>query len=72
MKDYFTTDIRARDFDSTQYQMLSDLIAAEVEKASLPGKIKDNIKKLKGAEADANTSSAPTPTPKPRTRSRRW
>jgi len=51
MKDYFTTDIRAQGFNPKQYQMLSEMAAAEVEKAKLPGEIKAATKKVKGLEA---------------------
>ena len=51
MKDYFTTDIRQQGFNPKQYQMLSEMAAAEVEKAKLPGEIKVATKKVKGLEA---------------------
>ena len=51
VKDFFTKDIREQGFNQKQYQMLSEMAAAEVEKAKLPGEIKAATKKVKGLEA---------------------
>jgi len=51
VKDFFTKDIREQGFNPKQYQMLSEMAAAEVEKAKLPGEIKAATKKVKGLES---------------------
>ena len=51
IKDYFTDDVRSHGFSIKQYELLSDMAAAEVKKVSLPGQIKAASKKLQGAEA---------------------
>ena len=50
MKTFFTEELREKKFDEFQFQMLSELCAAEVEKQRLPDEIDSLEKQLKKAE----------------------
>ena len=55
IKTYFTEDLRAKKFSVFQYQMLSELCAAEVTKKRLPDEIDSLEKKIEKAEEARNT-----------------
>ena len=55
IKTYFTEDLRAKKFSVFQYQMLSELCAAEVIKKRLPDEIDSLEKKIEKAEEARNT-----------------
>ena len=55
IKTYFTEDLRAKEYDEFQYQMLSELCAAEVTKKRLPDEIDSLEKKIEKAEEARNT-----------------
>ena len=57
IKTFFTEELREKNFDEFQFQMLSELCAAEVTKQRLPGEIKLLEKKLANA-ADARLTKA--------------
>ena len=55
IKTYFTEDLREKEYDEFQYQMLSELCAAEVMKKRLPDEIDSLEKKIEKAEEARNT-----------------
>ena len=55
IKTYFTEDLRKKEYDEFQYQMLSELCAAEVMKKRLPDEIDSLEKKIEKAEEARNT-----------------
>ena len=55
IKTYFTEDLREKEYDEFQYQMLSELCAAEVTKKRLPDEIDSLEKKIEKAEEARNT-----------------
>jgi len=55
IKTYFTEDLRAKKFSVFQYQMLSEMCAAEVTKKRLPDEIDSLEKKIEKAEEARNT-----------------
>ena len=55
IKTYFTEDLREKEYDEFQYQMLSEMCAAEVMKKRLPDEIDSLEKKIEKAEEARNT-----------------
>ena len=55
IKTCFTEDLREKEYDEFQYQMLSELCAAEVMKKRLPDEIDSLEKKIEKAEEARNT-----------------
>ena len=55
IKTYFTEDLREKKFSVFQYQMLSEMCAAEVTKKRLPDEIDSLEKKIEKAEEARNT-----------------
>ena len=55
IKTYFTEDLREKEYDEFQYQMLSELCAAQVMKKRLPDEIDSLEKKIEKAEEARNT-----------------
>ena len=58
IKQFCTEDLRAKKFSVYQYQMLSEIAAAEVVKAGLPKEVQDLDKQLKKYEEERDSRAA--------------
>ena len=58
IKTFCTEDLREKEFSVYQYQMLSEIAAAEVVKAGLPKEVQDLDKQLKNYEQERDSRTA--------------
>ena len=58
IKTFCTEDLREKEFSVYQYQMLSEIAAAEVVKAGLPKEVQDLDKQLKKYEEERDSRAA--------------
>ena len=58
IKTFCTEDLREKEFSVYQYQMLSEIAAAEVVKAGLPKEVQDLDKQLKNYEQERDSRAA--------------